>query len=66
MNLVSPKLTTKECIGGFNLQRNKTYQEDQTMQKQGVEEGNSPGHLVGENHTPLKETERERDEGEKK
>lgn len=27
------------------------HQEDQTMQEQGVEESNGPGHLVGENHT---------------
>lgn len=27
------------------------HQEDQAMQEQGVEERNSPGHLVGEDHT---------------
>lgn len=27
------------------------HQEDQTVQEQGVEEGDGPGHLVGENHT---------------
>lgn len=32
----------------------KTYQEDQTVQEQSVEEGNRPGHLVGENGTTLK------------
>lgn len=28
------------------------------MQEQGVEESNSPGHLVGENHTALRGTKR--------
>lgn len=32
----------------------ETYQEDQTMQEQGVEESNSPGNLVWEDHTALK------------
>lgn len=32
----------------------ETYQEDQTVQEQRVEEGNGPGHLVGENCTTLR------------
>lgn len=32
----------------------ETYQEDQTVQEQSVEEGNGPGHLVGENRTTLR------------
>lgn len=35
--------------------REEFYQEDQTMQEQGVEESDSPGHLVGENHPPLRD-----------
>lgn len=33
----------------------QTYQEDQTVQEQSVEESNGPGHLVGENHTSLRD-----------
>lgn len=33
-----------------------TYQEDQAVQEQRVEESNGPGHLVGENHASLSDT----------
>lgn len=34
----------------------ETHQEDQTMQEQGVEERDGPGHFIGQNHTTLRDT----------
>lgn len=39
-------------MGGESSTR-LTHQEDQTMQEQGVEEGHSACHLIGEDHTTL-------------
>lgn len=47
------------AMKNVTLEGRETHQEDQTMQKQSVEEGNGSGHLVGEDHASLKDRQTE-------